>query len=365
MKEKQHPQPAQKLTLETIAKLAGVSRSTASRVINDQAGVKAEVRQRVQDVIAETGYRPNLAARSLTNQRTGLIGLVIPRAVQNVFTDPYFPRLIQGITQVCNQHGCTLSLFLFHTEEEEKQLYPRLLNHSMLDGILVASSETHDPLVEKLAQSNVPHLTIGRTLLGTETNYVDVDNETGAYTAVSHLIRLGYQRIATITGPMNTCGGLHRFNGYKNALLNKNMPVREELIAYGDYSEISGYHALNALLAQKPDALFVASDAMTQGALRALSANGLSVPNDIALVSFDDLPFAPLTMPPLTTVRQPIKRIGVLAVETLLDIIEHGPTPTRRLIMPTELIIRSSCGAQKTKKSESAIQPSAFQQKAD
>ncbi len=342
---KKHQQSAEKLTLEAIAKLAGVSRSTASRVINNKASVSADVRQRVQDVIAQTGYRPNLAARSLTNQRTDLIGLVIPRAVQNVFTDPYFPRLIQGITQACNQHGCTLSLFLMHTEEEEKQLYPRLLNHSMLDGIIIASAEINDPLIEKLTHSNMPHLTIGRTLAGTETNFVDVDNETGAYTAVSHLIRLGYQRIATITGPMNTCAGQSRFNGYRNALQDKNHPIREELIAYGDYSEMSGYHALNALLSHKPDALFVASDAMAQGALRALSANGLTIPNDIALAGFDDLPFASLTVPPLTTVRQPIKRIGILAVETLLDIIEYGPTPTRRLVMPTELIIRASCGA--------------------
>lgn len=336
--------PAQKLTLETIAKLAGVSRSTASRVINNQVGVSEDVRQRVQDVVVQTGYRPNLAARSLTNQRTGLIGLVIPRIVQNVFTDPYFPRLIQGITQACNQYGCTLTLFLFHTEEEEKQLYPRLLNHSMLDGVIVTSAETKDPLIEKLAQSNMPYLTIGRTLPGTQTNYVDVDNETGAYTAVSHLIRLGYKRIATITCPMNTSPGQERFNGYRNAHLDKLLPIHEELIAHGDNTEISGFHALNALLPFKPDALFVASDGMAKGALRTLSANNLRAPKDLAVVSFDDLPFAALTTPPLTTVRQPIKRIGVLAVETLLDIIEHGPTPTRRLVMPTELVIRSSCG---------------------
>jgi LacI family transcriptional regulator len=282
----------EKLTLEAIAKLAGVSRSTASRVINDQAGVSQNVRQRVQEVIAQTGYRPNLAARSLTNQRTGLIGLVIPRAVQNVFTDPYFPRLIQGITQACNQNSCTLTLFLLHTEEEEQQLYPRLLNHSLLDGIIVTSAEADDALIEKLSQTQMPHLSIGQTQVGNNTNYVDVDNVTGAYTAVSHLIRLGCQRIATITGPMSTISGQNRLNGYRNALNDKNKTIHQELIAHGDYTENSGYHALNKLLPYRPDALFVASDAMTQGALRALAANGLTVPKDIALVSFDDLPFA-------------------------------------------------------------------------
>ena len=347
MTDKIEPLSAQKHTLETIAKLAGVSRSTASRVINNQAGVSSDVRQRVQDVIAQTGYRPNMAARSLTNQRTGLIGLVIPRIVQSVFTDPYFPRLIQGITQACNRNGCTLSLFLFHTEEEEMQLYPRLLNQSMLDGVIVSSAVIGDTFIDKLSHSNMPHLTIGRMSPDSNINFVDVDNEAGAYTAVSHLIRLGYKRIATITGPLNTSAAKQRLEGYLNAHNDKNLPVHNQLITYGDFTEASGYHAFNNLLNHKPDALFVASDAMAQGVLRATAANGLKIPDDIAIVSFDDLQSASLSTPPLTTIRQPIKRIGVLAVETLLDIIENGPTPTRRLIMPTDLVIRASCGAVK------------------
>jgi LacI family transcriptional regulator len=331
-----------KLTLEQIAKLAGVSRSTVSRVINHHPNVKAEVRQRVMKVVAETGYHPNPAARSLASQRSGIIGLVIPRAVQSLFTDPYYPRLMQGIAQACNANDYTLSLFLFHTEDEEHKLYPRVLRTGMMDGLLVSASQIDDPLIPELIDNNVPFVMIGRPDDLPAVSFVNVDNAVGVYTATSHLARAGYKRIATITGPLNTTVGLDRRQGYLDALNDRSHSIDDRLIVEGDFTESGGYAAMQRLIPHRPDAVFIASDTMAFGALRALREAGLCVPRDIAIVGFDDLPTSSLADPPLTTIRQPIRRLGAQAVETLIDILTNGPEPPRRITLSTELIIRAS-----------------------
>lgn len=335
-----------KLTLEQIGKLAGVSRSTVSRVINNQASVKPEVRQRVRSVIKQTGYQPNLAARSLASQRSGIIGLVIPRIVQSLFTDPYFPHLMQGIAQGCNANDYLLSLFLFHTEDEEQKLYPRVLQAGLIDGVIIASTFTNDRLISQLVENEMPFVTIGRPDHAPQASFVDVDNVIGAYTAITHLMRLGYKRIATISGPQNMVAGIDRQQGYLNALNDRGYSINPALIVEGDFTELGGYSAMQRLLPHRPDAVFIASDSMALGALRALREVGLSVPGNIAIVGFDDLPPATISDPPLTTVRQPIRQTGIQAVEILIDIVTNGLEPPRRIIMNPHLVIRASCGMQ-------------------
>ncbi len=167
----------------------------------------------------------------------------------------------------------------------------------------------------------------------------------GAYTAGRHLLQRGYQRIATITGPANTTVGLDRRQGYLNALNAQGRPVEAHLIVEADFTETGGYQAMQRLLPYKPDAVFVASDTMAYGALRALRQAYLAVPGEMAVVGFDDLIVSTTSDPPLTTIRQPILRVGQQAVEILMDIIKNGLEPSRRIIMPTELVIRASCGA--------------------
>lgn len=333
------------LTLEDIAQKAGVSRSTVSRVINNKPNVRPRVRQRVLNIIQETGYQPHAAARSLASHRSRLIGLVIPRSVHTVFTDPYFPRLTLGIAQACNQYDYTLSLFLLHTQDEEQKLYPRVARKGLLDGVIVQVGQMGDDFVCKLAQADIPFVVAGRPVNVPEVSYVDVDNVAGSYNAVSHLIHLGYVRIATITGPLNTTTALDRFQGYRNAMSRRGLAVNDHLVAEGDFTETGAYYAAQRLIEHQPDAIFVASDAMALGALRALREANLAVPADIAIVSFDDLPPAVTADPPLTTVRQPIRRMGLKLVETLLDIIENGYLPPRRIVFDTELVIRGSCGS--------------------
>lgn len=335
----------ERLTLEKIGEMAGVSRATVSRVINDAPGVRPQIRQRVLDVVQQTGFQPNLAARSLATNRIGIIGLVIPCVVQSLFTDPYFPRLMHGMTHVCNLSDYSLSLFLLHTESEEEKLYPRVLSQGYLDGVILASSDKKDPLITRLEESGMPFVMVGRPDETSHASFVDVNNEIGAYTAVAHLIRQGRKRIATITGRQDMSSGIDRLNGYINALSERGFTVDNNLIVNAHFNEEAAYDAMLRLLPYKPDAVFVASDGMALGALRALSTANISTPDEVAVVGFDDLPLAASSNPPLTTVRQPVRRMGALAAEMLLDIIEQGAEPPRRIILPTELVIRQTCGA--------------------
>lgn len=333
-----------KLTIRQIATLAGVSRSTVSRVINDHPNVSPETREHVLQIVTETGFRPDPIARSLSSRRAGIIGLVIPLAIQSLFEDPFFPRLMQGIAQGCNTHDYILSLFLLHTLEEEAKLYPRISRRQLLDGVIVTATRNGDPLISQLLANQIPFVLHGRHE-DPRVSFVEVDNVIGAYTAVTHLVRLGRRRIALITGPSASLAAEDRKRGYLNALQERRVRVDESLIFHGDFTETSSYEAMQRLLPHKPDAVFVASDTMALGALRALREAGVRVPDEVAMVGFDDMPQAATADPPLTTVRQPIQRAGVLAVEMLIDILQNGAEPARRIILPTELVIRASCGS--------------------
>lgn len=335
------------LTLEDIAKKVGVSRSTVSRVVNGHPNVREDVRERVLEVVRQTGYHPNAAARTLASQRSRMIGLVLPRTVSSFFTDPYFPQFTQGVAQACNRADYTLGLFLVGTEDDEEKIFPRVSRRGFLDGVLVQSGhgQIGDQLIERLVEEKVPLVNVGRPFHAEGVSYIDVDNADAAHNAVSHLIRLGYQRIATITGPSNSTVGIDRKEGYLKALAERGRPIDQSLVVEGDFTEAGGYYAMQRLLAAKTDAVFAASDVMAIGAMRAVREAGLGIPEDVAFVGFDDLPVAGLTSPKLTTVRQRVHRFGMAAVEILIDLIENGTHPPRRVMMTTELVIRESCGA--------------------
>lgn len=335
------------LTLEEVGKLAGVSRSTVSRVINDRPSVRAQVRERVWRVIEETGYQPHAAARSLATRRTSMVGVIIPEAVTTLFTDPFFPHLLYGITRTCNSERYYLLLSLFDNPTGPEEMYQRVVRSGHVDGVIVASTHVTDPLVAKLLRDGVPFVSVGRHP-DERVSYVDVDNVAGARMAVEHLIRHGHTRIATITGPQNMVHGEDRLAGYRQALEAHHLSVDEQLVAEGDYTEASGSVATQRLLSASPTAVFAASDAMAVGALKVLREAGLRVPEDVALVSFDDVPVAAAVEPALTTVRQPIERLGSMAADLLLRLLENLPdVPSRaqRIVLPADLVVRDSCGA--------------------
>ena len=334
-------------TLEEVARLAGVSRSTVSRVVNDHPNVRAETKERVWEAIRKSGYQPNVVARSLVTNRTQIVGMVIPEVVTKIFAEPFFPLVLRGATEACNNHHYQLLLSLFTNPEDQEETCQRVLRSGYLDGVIVASSLLDDSLIPDVLHSGIPLVSIGR-YPDQHVHYVDSDNVGGARMAVEHLVRLGHRRIATITGRLGMSVGQDRLEGYRQALLAHGIPVRDELILEGDFTERSGMMAMQRLLPASPTAVFATNDVMAIGALKALRAVGLKVPQDVALIGFDDTPIASMVEPALTTVRQPIERMGSMAVELLLDLLASSSSdqvPAHRIILPTELIVRGSCGS--------------------
>ena len=328
-------------TLEEIAKLADVSRSTVSRVINNDPHVSEETRSRVLQIIQDVGFQPNRAASSLAGGRMRIIGLVIPTGVTRLFTDPYFLYLIQGITDTCNVEDYGLMLWLADPEYERRMIN-QIVHSNLVDGVIVSSMLTSDPLIVALARSGVPYVLVGRHPAESSASYVDADNVNGAYQAVSFLIQHGFRRVATITGPQDTIVGVDRLAGYRAALEENDLDFEENLVVEGDFTEESGYRATIKLLDVSPNGIFAASDAMATGSLRCLRDSGLRVPEDVAVIGFDGLPSSASTHPPLTTVKQPITRMGTVAAHTLIEQIEKKEPHPRHIVLPVELIVRQS-----------------------
>ncbi len=333
------------MNLEQIAKLSGVSRSTVSRVINNDPRVSEDTRLRVRKVIQQLNYQPNAAARSLAGGHTSILGLVIPTGVSSVFSDPYFPNLIRGISAACREQNYSVMLWLAEPDYERRTIMQVLMN-GFIDGIIVSSFPIDELMVETLSKSGLPFILVGRDPAHPAVSYVDVENRRGAIEAVTHLIRMGRRKIAHISGPLNTVVGVDRREGYLEALKSRGVAADPDLVIEGNFSEEDGYSLTKMLLQYQFDAIFAASDAMAQGSIRALREVGKRVPEDVAVIGFDDMPFAANTEPPLTTIRQPIQRTGRIAAQTLIDMVQHpNDRLPRRILLPTELVIRKSCGA--------------------
>jgi len=332
---------SRKLTLKDIGNLAGVSRATVSRVINDYPHITPEVRERVQKVIQETGYQPNRIAQSLVSNRTGVIGLVIPHVANTILTNPYFLHLINSITRATNQSDLTLALFLFHSTDEEDRIAKSIFNTNLVDGVIITADRREDSFVEQLVAHQVPLAFVGKPEPGIEVPYVNVDNFDGGYMATEHLIRRGYRRIGLITVLYNTAGE-DRHAGYRQALEAHGIPYDDQLVVEGDFSLESGYIAMEHLLAQSVEAVFVLSDLMAIGAQRAVREAALRMPDDVAMVGYDDLPQAVMADTPLTTIRQPVDELGQVAVELLQQAIAEPMKPLEPCVLPVELIQRDT-----------------------
>lgn len=330
-----------RLTLDDIGALAGVSRATVSRVINNYPHITPEVRARVQRVIRETGFKPNKIAQLLASSRSGIIGLVIPSTAQTIMSDPYFLHLIGGITKKTNQYALTLALFLFHSMDDEVQIAHSLFNTNLVDGLIITADRKENPFAEQVIHHAVPFVVIGRSELRAQIPCVNVANEMGAYLATEHLIKQNRQRLAIIMCDHNTAGD-DRYAGYRKALADYAVEFDPQRVARGDFSQESGYVAMQQLLPTRPDAVFASSDMMAIGAQQAIKQAGLRIPDDITVVGFDNLPQAAMADPPLTTVEQPIEELGMLAVEMVHDLL-NGPTKSpRQIILPVKLIRRTT-----------------------
>ncbi|HET7728274.1 MAG TPA: LacI family DNA-binding transcriptional regulator [Candidatus Limnocylindrales bacterium] len=331
------------VTLDAVARAAGVSRATVSRVVNGNPKVGEDARRQVERAIDRLGYIPNLAARSLVTRRSGSIAVVIGEPTGRLFDDPFFPRLLRGIGAALSAHDLQLVLLMPQSAAEEARA-ERYLAAGHADGVLLVSLHGNDPLPGSLITRGIPVVVGGRPPEGAHASYVDVDNVQGARSAVEHLARLGRRRIATITGPVDMSAGVDRLAGYRDALAAAGIATEPALVASGDFTQPGGSEAMRRLLAARPDldAVFAASDLMAAGAIQVLRAAGRRIPDDVAVVGYDDSPIATSIEPPLTSVRQPIEEMGREMVRLLLDRASQPESIARKVILATELVIRRS-----------------------
>jgi len=326
-------------TLDEVAQRAGVSTGTASRVINNAQHVSKKAREAVERAVEELGYVPNVAGRSLAGQRRGAVVLAISSDDPALFANLFFAEVITGVNAVIEETDLQLMLVLAASERGRDRL-ARILQSRSADGVMLLALRENDPLSKLADESGVPVVHGGRSLDRTPQWYVDADNRGGARQAVEHLIGIGRQRIATITGQLDLHVGVNRYLGYREALALAGLD--DSRVAHGDFGEASGAAGMSRLLDEHPDldAVFVASDAMAAGALRVLHDRDRSVPGEIAVVGFNDVVTAQHTQPRLTTVHQPIEALGREMTRMLVRLI-NGEQPTS-LILPTELVIRDS-----------------------
>jgi LacI family transcriptional regulator len=334
--------------LEDIAAKAGVSRSTVSRVINDEPYVSEKTRQRVLKVIEQEGFSPNPAARMLVTQRTNVIGVVFPHTPSTVFADDanFYPQLLQGATEAANERDYAVLLWLGLPNETEDALARRVARNRLMDGLIIASVFHNGPLIELLIAQRTPFVQIERSLdYPDQVSYVSLDNARAAEDAVRHLLECGRRRVGTITGTFEIPDVFDRYQGYLRALESYGIAFEPGYVAEGNYTQRSGFVAAKQLINHGVDAIFAATDLMALGALEAIAAAGLHCPDDVAVVGFDDIPAAARANPPLTTVRQNVRQRGARSASLLIDLVSGAKDNPTQILIPTQLVIRASSGA--------------------
>ncbi len=336
---------AAKPTIRDIAKLAGVSRSTVSLVINDDPRISAETKARVLKVIDKAGYEPNTMARGLARRRADAVVVVLPKTDSHVFADFYFAEAISGISSGLSEAGFRLLIEIADDRFLKDRTHTRLIRKGGVDGMLLLGTIAEDAFVQELVDMHAPLVLVNSMREGAAA--VVADNRTGARDMVRHVLGLGHRRLALIGGLENTTVGEERSRGMADALREAGISIDAVPRLWGNFSEESGAAAARELLAlrPRPTALVVANDTMAIGAMRVAQEElGLEVPGDLTVVGADDIRLTTYVRPRLTTISQPIYEIGIRATRMLLEGLENKDLPARTEVMPTQLVLRESSG---------------------
>jgi DNA-binding LacI/PurR family transcriptional regulator len=336
------------MNLEEIAKIAGVSKSTVSRVVNNEARVSKRTRAKVQTVIEQSGFQPNRAARTLVTRRTQTIGVVIPNNIGVLFdTSFYFSTILRGISQATKQRDYAM-LLTIDDDEDNLRFARRIVRSYTMDGVILISPLIGHPLIDELLETNTVFVSADRIERedDAQINFVTVENVQSSRTAVSHLINLGRKRIVVIAGAANIIDSLDRVEGYKRALVDSGIEYDPELVIIDRYTSESGYNAIQRLVTEgiEFDGVFASESSIAVGAVNALLDAGIRLPEDVSLIAFDDLADAMKPRMGISTMRQPILEKGQQLANTLIDIIEEKIVPPIQRFLPTELVIRDTCG---------------------
>jgi LacI family transcriptional regulator len=329
-------------TMLDVAASAGVSVATVSAFFNGTAPVSAELRGRIEQAVQSIGYKRNAIARSLKMGTTKTIGLVIAD-----ITNPFFTDVTSVIQDVLHRSGYAVMLCCTDEDTAMQDEQISLLLDRMVDGLIIAPAGDDHALEKVLARSSIPTVLIDRICSGIEADAVVLDNQRAVQDAINYLISLGHRRIGYISGSLETSTGLGRLAGYKAALENAHIPIRDDMIRFGNFRERDAYNATMQLLVQpeRPTALFSANNLMVIGVMKALRDMGLRCPDDISVSSFDDFPWADVFQPNLTTIAQPVEAIGEQAAQLILErIARRGDHhPPRRIVLSGRLMVRDSC----------------------
>lgn len=340
------PQPGEippRSTIEDVAERAGVSKATVSRVINGNYPVSDELRQRVESAIAELGYQPDRAARRLRANSSEVLGVIVPD-IQN----PYFTSVVRGIEDIAYENHMNVLLCNTDDEPQKQEAYLHVMRAERAAGLVLAPSfGIRAEALQQLQRAGMPIVLIDRLVPGLAIDSVLVDNVQGAYMATMHLVRLGYQRIGLIVGDQELTPGLQRYQGYQQALRESGISQEPGLVRIGHFKIESGCLLAKDLLQSpvRPDAIFAASNLITLGVLKALRELNVRVPEDVAVIGFDDMVWATELYSPLTTVAQPMYEVGREAARLLLHRKNHPAIPVRTITLQASLVVRESCGA--------------------
>lgn len=327
------------VTIVDVAREAGVSFATVSRVINNKAGVRADKREAVLRAMTRLGYVANQQARSLAGGRSHIVGVL----AQDLGTS-YMGAIIRGIDQALDQAQYDLMLYTTHRRKTKESAYVAALTRGLADGLLLVLPTHADAYLDSLIRQGFPYMLVDHQGSGDYRRSVGATNYQGAYDATRHLIALGHRRIAHIAGTASLGCSLDRIAGYRAALAEAGLPADPALLVQGDFFQPSGFSGAQGLLAlpEPPTAIFAANDDMAFGVIEAARVAGLRLPEDLSVIGFDDVPQAASVHPPLTTVRQPLEQMGRVAAATLLSLIEDPARSVERVVLPTELIVRQS-----------------------
>ena len=329
-----------KVTIVEVAEKAGVSFGTVSRVINNDVHVKKETRERVLKVMETLGYVANRQARSLAGGKSNIIGVLVPDLGTG-----YIEEIIRGIDAELSLSDLDLILYTTHRTASKEANYVANLAKGMVDGLLLVLPRNPADYIGTLTNRNFPFILIDHQGTGRTCPAVGATNWQGAYRATEYLIKMGHNRIGFITGSMDLGCSMDRLEGYLSALRTHHATDAPELIYEGAFFQPDGYAGASALLdlPNPPTAIFASNDIMAMGAMDAVRSRGLRIPDDVSIVGFDDIPQAAVVRPALTTVNQPLEKMGRVATQMLLDLLRQPDKEAGRIELPTELVIRDSC----------------------
>ncbi|MFZ6674900.1 LacI family DNA-binding transcriptional regulator [Undibacterium sp. Xuan67W] len=328
-------------TMKQVAEKARVSTTTVSHVINNTRVVSEDARERVLSVIQELRYIPSAVARSLKNDKTHTLGMMIPNN-----SNPYFAEVIQGIEDESFRLGYNIILCNSYDDPKKQAAYTRVLMEKRIDGLILVSSGIDLELTQLLADEAIPKVLVDREVPGVAADFIEADHEQGGYLATKYLLDLGHRRIACVSGPKTLLPSGDRVSGYLRALKEAGIDFNSDYLAHSDFTSQGGFSAFQQLLAlpDRPTAIFASNDLMAIGGLCAAQQAGVRIPEELSVIGYDDIALASFSTPPLTTIAQPKYEIGVLTARVLVNRIVNAELPLRREMLETKLTVRQSTG---------------------